>query len=66
MGIEIKEFNGEGYAPLLSYNGWRVAVANFCERLREENICKVEIIENDDTDKNNTEYCYIKNKENKS
>ena len=42
MGIEIKEFNGEGYAPLISYNGWRVAVANFCERLREKNICKVE------------------------
>lgn len=42
MGIEIKEFNGEGYAPLISYNGWRVAVANFCERLREEDICKVE------------------------
>ena len=42
MGIEIREFNGEGYAPLISYNGWRVAVANFCERLREENICKVE------------------------
>ena len=40
--IEIKEFNGEGYAPLVSYKGWRVAVANFCERLREENICRVE------------------------
>ena len=42
IGIEVKEFNGEGYAPLISYNGWRVAIANFCERLRENNICKVE------------------------
>jgi mannose-6-phosphate isomerase-like protein (cupin superfamily) len=42
IGIEVKEFNGEGYAPLISYNGWRVAIANFCERLCENNICKVE------------------------
>ena len=42
MEIKIKEFDGEGYSPLISYNGWRVAIANFCERLRAENICKVE------------------------
>jgi mannose-6-phosphate isomerase-like protein (cupin superfamily) len=42
IGIEVKEFNGEGYAPLISYNGWRVAIANFCERLCENNICMVE------------------------
>ncbi|MBQ9131922.1 MAG: cupin domain-containing protein [Clostridia bacterium] len=42
MGIEVKKFSGEGYFPLISYNGWRVAIANFCERLREENLCKVE------------------------
>ena len=32
----------DGYCPLVSYNGWRVAVANSCERLLEENICKLE------------------------
>lgn len=42
MTLEIKEFNGEGYYPLISYGGWRVAIANFCERLREENLCKRE------------------------
>ena len=42
MMLEISEFHGEGYAPLVSYNGWRVAVANACDRLLEENICKIE------------------------
>ena len=42
MAIEITEFNAGGYSPLISYNGWRVAIANFCERLREENISKLE------------------------
>lgn len=40
--MEIKEFYGGGYMPLISHNGWRVAIANYCERLREENICKAE------------------------
>lgn len=42
MEIEIKEFDGEGYMPLVSSGGWRVAVANFCDRLLEEKICRME------------------------
>ena len=42
MSIDIKDFCGEGYAPLVAYNGWRVAMVNYCERLREENIIRVE------------------------
>lgn len=42
MELEIKEFNGEGYMPLIAYNGWRVAVVNFCAELLEENLCKIE------------------------
>lgn len=42
MRIDIKDFDGEGYAPLVAYNGWRVAMVNYCERLREENIVRVE------------------------
>ena len=38
----IKESEVGGYSPLISFNGWRVAVANFCERLKEENLCRVE------------------------
>ena len=42
MKLEIEEFNGEGFAPLVSYGGWRVAIVNMCERLREEKLCKIE------------------------
>ena len=42
MGIEIKDFNGEGYSPVISYHNWRVAIVNYCERLREDCVCKVE------------------------
>ena len=42
MAISIEEFDLEGFCPLVSFNGWRVAVANFCERLLEENISKLE------------------------
>lgn len=40
--MDIIENDAEGYSPLISFNGWRVAVANYCERLKEENICRVE------------------------
>lgn len=40
--IEIYAFDGEGYMPLIEYNSWRVAVANYCDRLHEENLCKME------------------------
>ena len=40
--MKIKEFNGGDYYPLFSYNGWRVAVANSCDRLKEENLCRLE------------------------
>ena len=42
IGIEIKEFNGEGYMPLVKYDGWRVAVINSSDKLLEKNICKIE------------------------
>lgn len=42
MGLEIYEFNGEGYKPMLDYNGWRVALVNSAERLLDRNICKME------------------------
>ena len=42
MNMDIYEFNGEGYMPLIDYNGWRVAIINFSEKLLQENICKME------------------------
>lgn len=40
--IEICQFQGEGYMPVLSSDGWRVAVVNSCERLLESNIARIE------------------------
>ena len=40
--MEIKDYDEGGYSPLFSFNGWRVAVANSCERLKEENLCRLE------------------------
>ena len=40
--MDIKECDVGGYSPLISCNGWRVAVANACERLKEENMCRLE------------------------
>lgn len=36
--IEIKELNTEGYLPVISYGGWRLAQLRFCEDLLIENI----------------------------
>ena len=40
--MEINEFNGEGYMPLVSYEGWCVAIANYAAHLREENLYRME------------------------
>ena len=42
MNIEINEFKGEGYQPLVARDGWRVALVNACDRLREDRIAKLE------------------------
>lgn len=31
--LEIKHYQGEGYAPQIDYNGWRVAIANYAPHL---------------------------------
>ena len=31
--MKIYQFEGTGYKPLISYNGWRVAMAGFAEHL---------------------------------
>lgn len=40
--MEVMQFDGEGYMPMVAHNGWCVALVNFAERLREENLCKIE------------------------
>ena len=40
--LEIAEHNGAGYKPLVSYEGWRVAVIKYAERFDEENFSRLE------------------------
>lgn len=36
--IEVTEMNRSGYTPLVAYEAWRVAVLNYCDDVRPENI----------------------------
>jgi hypothetical protein len=36
--LEIRDHNATGYKPLVDYANWRVAILNFSEELRPENI----------------------------
>ncbi len=38
MDIEIKEYTAPGYAPVVDYESWRVAVLNDCEELDVPNL----------------------------
>ena len=40
--IEIKEHTESGYQPLVAYEGWRVAMANYSERFSKEKLCRME------------------------
>lgn len=40
--LEIKEYLGEGYSPVIDYESWRVAILNYCEELLPENISKMQ------------------------
>jgi mannose-6-phosphate isomerase-like protein (cupin superfamily) len=40
--IEIKKFKGEGYRPLITHAGWRVAVLNYLDELHPTNIADME------------------------
>ena len=36
--LEIKQYRGEGYKPLIDFETWRVAVLKYCDELLPENI----------------------------
>jgi hypothetical protein len=46
--LEIKEYNGEGYVPLIDFGEWRVAVLRFIDELLPQNIDKMQ--RHDETD----------------
>ena len=46
--LEVKEYYGEGYRPLIDYKSWRVAVLRYCDELLPQNIAKMQ--RHDETD----------------
>lgn len=46
--LEVREHSGPSYRPLVDFETWRVAVLNFAEELRVENITRLQ--RHDETD----------------
>jgi len=46
--LEIREYTGEGYLPLIDYEQWRVAILRFIDELLPENL--MEMQRHDETD----------------
>jgi ureidoglycolate hydrolase len=40
--LEIREFKGDGYKPLVDYDRWRVAILRYIDELEPERIDKLE------------------------
>jgi hypothetical protein len=48
MLLDIIEYTGEGYLPLIAYGAWRVAILNTIDELLPENIGKLQRHDNTD------------------
>ncbi len=46
--LEVREYAAEGYRPLVDYGAWRVAMLNYIDELRPENLATVQ--RHDETD----------------
>ncbi len=46
--LEIKEYTGEGYKPVIDYDKWRVAILNYIDELLPQNISNMQ--KHDETD----------------
>jgi len=40
--LEVREHKGDAYLPLVDFKAWRVAVLNFAEELRPENLTRMQ------------------------
>jgi len=40
--LEISQYAGEGYQPLVDYGGWRVAILRYIDELEPQNITKMQ------------------------
>ena len=47
-GIEVSEFKGIGYQPMIDFNNWRVALLRYIEELELENLSNMQ--KHDETD----------------
>ena len=41
-GIEILQYEGEGFSRVMSFGAWRVAMINYSERFEEKNLPQLE------------------------
>lgn len=46
--VEVSEYTDVGYAPVISYEGWRVAILNYIDELETKNIKRIQY--HDETD----------------
>lgn len=40
--VEIKEYTGEGYKPVIDFEAWRVAILNYIDELERPNITNMQ------------------------
>lgn len=40
--LEITEYTGDGYQPVVDYEAWRVAILRYCRELERENIISMQ------------------------
>ena len=40
--VEIKEYSGEGYQPVIDFEAWRVAILNYIDELERPNITNMQ------------------------
>jgi hypothetical protein len=40
--LEISQYAGEGYQPLVDYGGWRVAILRYIDELEPQNLTKMQ------------------------
>jgi len=46
--LDVVEYDGEGYMPMVDYQSWRCAVLRYCEELEVQNLDNMQ--KHDETD----------------
>ena len=40
--LEVREFKGPGYLPIIDFSMWRVAILNYIDEIHSEQIARME------------------------